>query len=240
VTAVAARTFAIGDLHGCVRELERILAAIAPAAGDTIVFVGDYVDRGPDSRATIDCLLDLGRRSDLRTIFLRGNHEDMFLDYLGRDGHFGESFLGNGGNTTLASYDVAPGTPRGEVPSLLPAAHLAFLDALAPLHVDDRHVIVHAGINPARTLTEQTPDDLFWIREEFFERPHSLPQTVVFGHTPWRDVLVDLPYKIGIDTGCVYGGTLTAISLGEGLLYQLRRGADDVRVTPLPRGHAWP
>lgn len=237
---MAGRAFAIGDLHGCVRELERVLAAIAPRAGDTVVCVGDYVDRGPDARATIDCLLDLAARPGIETVFLRGNHEDMFLDYLGRGGHFGDSFLANGGNATLASYDVVPGTPRAEVPTLLPAAHVGFLDALLPLHVAERHLIVHAGINPARALDEQTPEDLFWIREEFFERRHMLPQTVVFGHTPWREVLIDLPYKIGIDTGCVYGGMLTAIELGEGLLYQVRRGADDVRVTPLARGHAWP
>ena len=93
---------------------------------------------------------------------------------------------------------------------------------------------MHAGIRPGRALADQDEEDLLWIREEFITRPHDLPQTVIFGHTPQRDVYVDLPYKIGIDTGCVYGGWLTALEPTEGLLYQIAYGDRDVRESPLP------
>jgi serine/threonine protein phosphatase 1 len=100
--------------------------------------------------------------------------------------------------------------------------------------VADRFLLVHAGIRPTRGLDEQDPEDLLWIREEFIARPHNLPHTIVFGHTPQRHVLLDPPYKIGIDTGCVYGGRLTAIELNEGILHQVAYGDDHVRQDGLP------
>jgi serine/threonine protein phosphatase 1 len=231
---MTARLFAIGDIHGCARELERLVRALEPAAGDTLVFVGDYVDRGADSRAVIDDLLDLARRPGLTTVFLKGNHEDMFLDYIGHRGHWGESWMLNGGPATLRSYGLSPHTPGPDVLAALPAEHVAFLDGLEPWRFVEDWLLVHAGINPERAWEEQEEEDLFWIREEFILRPHPLPQTVVFGHTPFRQVFLNLPYKLGIDTGCVYGGMLTAIELREGRLFQLRQGSSTVRTSPLP------
>jgi len=229
------RLFVIGDIHGCARELDALLRGLPLARGDTLAFVGDYIDRGPDSRAVLDVLVDLRGREGLTTVFLRGNHEDMCLAYLGRSGRWGEAWYVNGGTATLRSYGIDPRLAGGENVEL-PAAHLAFLEALVPWFSAGGYLLVHAGIRPGRPLAEQDEEDLLWIREEFIAYPHTLPQTVVFGHTPHRQVLVDLPYKLGIDTGCVYGGRLTCIELGEGVLYQVPFGERRVRQSVLPAG----
>jgi serine/threonine protein phosphatase 1 len=228
------RIFAIGDIHGCARELEVLVESLRLARGDTIAFVGDYIDRGPDSRRVIDLLLDLGRRDDVRAVFLRGNHEDMCLAWLGRPGHWAEAWEGNGAVATLRSYGADVREGRQAAIAAIPPAHLEFLERLEPWLTTDEHLVVHAGIRPGRRLAEQDEEDLFWIREEFIAHPHDLGLTVVFGHTPVRNVLVDLPYKVGIDTGCVYGGKLTAFELREQRLHQVTLGQRDVRVSPLP------
>jgi serine/threonine protein phosphatase 1 len=231
---MSGRLFVVGDIHGCAPELEALLAALPLANGDTLAFVGDYIDRGHHSRAVIDMMIAVRARTDITTVFLRGNHEEMCLGYLGRRGRWGEAWRMNGGHATLESYGMLPNVPVAEAAARIPTAHLEFMESLLPWHVDGRHLLVHAGIRPGRALADQDEEDLFWIREEFISRPHDLPQTVIFGHTPQRNVLVDLPYKIGIDTGCVYGGWLTALEPNEGLLYQVAYGDTDVRESPLP------
>ena len=228
------RFFVVGDVHGCARELEVLLAGLPLARGDTVAFVGDYLDRGPESRSVLDLLVDLRRRTDLATVFLKGNHEDMCLAYLGRRGRWGEAWQLNGGAATLRSYGVDARAPADEAMAAIPPEHLEFLDSLAPTFVARGHLLVHAGVRPDLPLAEQDEEDLFWIREEFILRPHGLPQTIVFGHTPHRSVLVDLPYKVGIDTGCVYGGALTALELPERTVHQVRFGERRVRTSPLP------
>jgi len=219
------RLFAIGDIHGCVDELAAMLSAIAPVRGDTVVFVGDYVDRGPAARDVIELLFEY-RRGDGEYVFLKGNHEDMMLSFLGLPGHYGESFLFNGGASTLESYGVAEGAPALEQ---IPAQHVDFLKSLATSYLHPPYLFVHAGIAPLRQLEEQTVEDMLWIRQEFIFNPHHLGATVVFGHTPMRAVMVDLPYKLGIDTGLVYGGKLSCIEFNEGVLYQVGRGYRQVK-----------
>ena len=233
MTAPAGRVFAIGDVHGCASELTALLSGLELTTGDTIIFVGDYVDRGPDSRGVVDVMLDVEARSGIDSVFLKGNHEDMLLAYLGRPGHWGEAWLSNGGRHALVSYGLHPEASPAEVVACMPAQHLRFFETLRTSHTLDGWLIVHAGVRPDRKWSEQDEEDLLWIREEFIDRPHGLPQTVVFGHTPQRSVLVDLPYKIGIDTGCVYGGSLTALELSEREVFQVRRGERRVRRSPL-------
>ena len=233
MTTPSGRVFAIGDIHGCAGELETLLTGLALTAGDTLIFVGDYIDRGPDSRAVVDLMLDVQRRTELTSVFLKGNHEDMYLAYLGRPGHWGEVWLSNGGRHALVSYGLHPDASPVEVLDALPERHLRFFEELATFHITGSHLVVHAGVRPDRRWTEQDEEDLLWIREDFISRPHALPQTVVFGHTPQRTVLVDLPYKVGIDTGCVYGGMLTALELGSQELVQVRRGERRVRRSAL-------
>jgi serine/threonine protein phosphatase 1 len=222
--------FALGDIHGCVDELTTMLHAIAPRRGDTVVFVGDYIDRGPAPRDVIELLLEC-RQGEAEFVFLKGNHEDMMLSFLGLPGHYGDSFLFNGGAPTLESYGVAEGASALE---WIPASHVDFLKNLATSYLHPPYLFVHAGISPLRQLEEQSVEDMLWIRQEFIFHPHSVAATVVFGHTPMRAVMIDLPYKLGIDTGLVYGGKLSCLEFNEGVLYQVARGSKHVKSQSLP------
>jgi serine/threonine protein phosphatase 1 len=227
------RTFVVGDLHGCLDELQVLLDGTAPRAVDTIIFLGDYVDRGPASRAVIDRLIRL-RSEGPRCVFLRGNHEDMFLAYMGFAGHYGDAFLVNGGRATLHSYDL-DGCDRAEVAQRIPQAHREFLLQLQEHEVVGDFLCVHAGVNPLHSLEQQSAEDRLWIRDEFIRNRHLLPYIVVFGHTPHREVLLDLPYKIGLDTGLVYSNKLSCLELQSGDLFQVRRGERSVRHSSLAK-----
>jgi len=191
-------TYVIGDIHGCLRPLQRLLAKISPQPGDEVIFIGDYIDRGPESREVVEHLLGLS----YRCVFLMGNHEKMLLDYL--DGTDPGIYLSNGGQATLESYG-------GDFVKI-PQAHLNFFRSLRPMYETSGYLFVHAGIRPMVPLDKQEVDDLMWIRQEFFQFIGRFPKPVVFGHTPLRQVLLT-PDRIGIDTGCVYGGKLTCVKL---------------------------
>ena len=103
------------------------------------------------------------------------------------------------------------------------------MKALATSYFRPPYLFVHAGVLPTRQLEEQTVEDMLWIRQDFIFHPHQLGATVVFGHTPMRAVMVDLPYKLGIDTGLVYGGKLSCVEFSEGVLYQVARGSRQAR-----------
>jgi serine/threonine protein phosphatase 1 len=229
---VAERTFVIGDLHGCVEEIDRMLDACDLDASDTVVCLGDYVDRGQDSKGVIDRLLRL-RREGPRCVFLKGNHEDMFLAYLGRPGMYGDAFLFNGGGATLHSYGLEGFPPAVVAERMLPD-HLEFLLSLRLMYECGEYLCVHAGVAPDRPLDMQEPEDLLWIRDAFIVNPHPFPCTVLFGHTPHREVLVDLPYKIGLDTGLVYWNKLSCLELSTMRLSQIQRGAGRVTHCSLP------
>jgi len=225
------RLFAVGDVHGCREEMVRLIEALPLEDDDGLVFLGDYVDRGPDSAGVVSALLEIAaaRRS---TTFLRGNHEDMLLDYLRPDSRYGDAFLMNGGRATATSYGAGEGPIA--FAAALPPAHLDFLSRTELMHRTPGVVCVHAGIRPGVPLEGQVAEDLLWIREEFLRVPHGLDATVVFGHTPHRDVVTHLTGKLGIDTGCVYGGALTAVELPARIAYQIRRGHRQVERRPLP------
>jgi serine/threonine protein phosphatase 1 len=223
------RIFAIGDIHGCVDELKRLLDAIPAGAEDTVVFVGDYIDRGPNSSGVIEHLLEWRTRTPARSVFLKGNHEDMALGFLGRGGQWGEAWLRNGGVAALRSYGIDPHVKNADVALRMPVAHMDFLMALETSFPWGGYRVVHAGIRPGVAWEAQKTEDLLWIREEFLDHPHDLGVTIVFGHTPHRRVVNGQPYRIGIDTGCVYGGALTCLMLPEGHVYQVRLGDTVVR-----------
>jgi serine/threonine protein phosphatase 1 len=227
------RLFAVGDIHGCADELATLLGGLPLEQGDRVVFVGDYLDRGPDSRGVIDLLLEFRRTSGVDCTFLKGNHEDMCLAFLGRPGHWGESWLYNGGAAAIRSYGLDARSAPAAVEAAMPPEHIEFLEGLERAFSAEDWLVVHAGVRPELSWEEQDEQDLFWIREDFILRPHRLPHTIVFGHTPQRRVFVDLPYKIGIDTGCVYGGMLTALELASLALYQVTRGERRVRESSL-------
>ena len=221
----AGRTFVIGDIHGCAEELDRLLDAIAPGRADTVCFLGDYIDRGPSSKRVIDRLLKL-REEGPRCVFLRGNHEDMFLAYLGYGGRYGEAFLCNGGDATLASYGLEGmrGTTAAE---RLPHQHREFLLGVELTARFGSFLCVHAGLRPTCGPEDQAEEDLLWIREEFILSEHPYPFVVLYGHTPQRDVRLHLPYKIGLDTGLVYGNRLSCLELVSKELVQISYGSGE-------------
>ncbi len=199
-------TYVIGDIHGCLQSLERLLHKIKARPEDRVIFIGDYIDRGPHSCEVVDLLLQLPYRS----IFLLGNHEKMLLDYLA--GGDSSLYLLNGGLATIESY--------GGDPANIPQAHLAFFHSLRPMYDTPDHLFVHAGIRPLVPLEKQELKDLVWIRQEFYQFVGRFPKPVVFGHTPMRHVLL-AEDRIGIDTGCVYGGKLTCLKLPEREIIQV-------------------
>jgi serine/threonine protein phosphatase 1 len=115
--------------------------------------------------------------------------------------------------------------------AVLPPQHVEFFQTLEMYVVIDQLLCVHAGVSPLASLQEQNTEELLWIRQEFLANPHLLPYTVVFGHTPHRTVRFELPYKVGIDTGLVYGGKLTCLEVSEKQLYQVTKGSPRVQVT---------
>lgn len=200
-----ALTYAIGDVHGCRRALDALLERCRRHAGSAetrYVFLGDYIDRGPDSRGTVELLMALQRERGDRVVCLRGNHEALLLE-AAASGDI-RLWLLNGGGATLASYGV---TEAGA----LPAAHLAWFAALPLVFDDGLRFFVHAGVDPARPLDRQEERDLVWIREPFLSVEQDYGRLIVHGHTPVRGALPELRRcRLNLDTGAVYGGRLTA------------------------------
>lgn len=223
--------YAVGDIHGEREMLEELIAKLPLQADDQLVFMGDYVDRGPDARGVVDVLLGLSQRYSCT--FLCGNHESMFLDFLGwRSAAYfaGDAFLANGGDRTLASYGYFDRDDPDPDTFSLPSAHESFYRNLELYHQSGDYLFVHAGVG-RRLLGEKDlhfamrrarPEDLLWDRASI-DLPHELGVTVVYGHTPNVDFGVrwNPPYSIGIDTGAVYGGHLTAIRLPDETLFQV-------------------
>ena len=223
------RCYVVGDIHGCLNELRCLLEGLPLESGDRLVFLGDYVDRGPDSNGVVSYLITLQSDSSYDFVFLKGNHEDMFLSYLGLPGQYGDMFLVNGGKVTLESYGLSPNANPKTLLAQIPSSHLDFYQNLRNYYVAKPFLCVHAGIHPLKSLEEQTESEMFWIRNQFIYRSHRLPYVVLFGHTPQSEVFYDLPYKIGLDTGLVYGNKLTCLETEEKVLYQIHRGKKQIK-----------
>jgi len=210
------RIFAIGDIHGCLDHLDRLLETIPfDAETDRLVFVGDYIDRGPEPFGTIQRVLEI-KRAHPKTVCLMGNHERMFLDFLsGKDTH---SFLYNGGKSTLESYSKNSGSSKARS-DVLPSEHKAFYDRLSLYFETEHYIFVHAGLRPGIPLAQQDEQDLIWIRGEFYDSGFDFGKTVIFGHTPFQKPLIQ-KNCIGIDTGAVYGNVLTCLALPDMIFYQ--------------------
>ena len=217
------RLYAVGDVHGCLDKLTTLQDAIEadlaarPVADWRIIHLGDYVDRGPDSHGVIEFLLGLAA-DEPRILCLRGNHDAMFEGALAGDRRLGEVWLNNGGSETLESYgvnliDVIEGL-REERPmrEMIPRAHCDFLNGLAQNVRLGDYFFVHAGIEPDRPLDEQDAEPQLWIRGRFLSSEEQFEAVVVHGHTPVPAVEVR-PNRIGIDTGAVFGGTLSCLVL---------------------------
>lgn len=193
------RLIAVGDIHGCLDQLKVLMNQVRPGLADQIVFLGDYIDRGPASFGVIDYLLTFVK-SFPATVFLRGNHEQMFSDYLEKRNP--TTFLLNGGRQTLTSYKQAGCWP-------IPEAHRRFLRTLINVYETEDHIFVHACLRPGVSLANQDINDLLWIRGEFINSDYDWGKTVVYGHTPLEKPLMTKT-RLALDTGCVYGRQLTA------------------------------
>ena len=230
------RIFVVGDVHGCSNELAIMLAYLINEqkinSKDVVIFLGDYIDRGPDTKGVIELLVNFQSEFP-KTRFLRGNHEDMLMDFFGFGGHLGHAFLYNGGLETIQSYGISVFSPPNDMMRSLPESHFKFFCELETLIVVDNFILVHAGLNPYLELEQQSGEDIFWIREPFLESPHRFEKTVVFGHTPHKEVFDHRPFKLGIDTGLVFGNKLTCMELKSSELFQIKRGSDTVEITSL-------
>lgn len=217
------RTYAIGDIHGRMDLLTDLLkriaaddAALATVPHKGLVFLGDFVDRGPDSAGVVD-LVSSDPLPGFTTIALMGNHERLMLDFMADPEH-AELWLINGGDTTLKSYGIkqwrgkSAELLREALLSAMPDQHREFLANLPLSHVQDPYIFVHAGVRPGVPIAEQKPDDLIWIREPFLRHPQPAEWIVVHGHTPAVEP-DDQPHRIGIDTLAYRTGKLTAVRL---------------------------
>ena len=198
-------TYAIGDVHGCRARLVQLLdrcSRHSDGRPHRLIFVGDYIDRGPDSRGVVALLMALQQERRGEVICLRGNHEVLLLEAVGSGDPM--LWLMNGAAETLASYAI-------EDPSQLPAADVDWIAALPVSFDDGVRYFVHAGVNPARPLDHQTERDQVWIREPFLSSATDYGRLIVHGHTPLTTGVPDLrANRLNIDTGAVYGGPLTA------------------------------
>jgi serine/threonine protein phosphatase 1 len=211
------KIFAIGDIHGCLEKLEELMGKIGiDREKDTLVFIGDYIDRGKSGKEVVDYVIRL-QNEYKNMVCILGNHEQMFMQYL--DGIDESLYLGNGGISTLSSYEIFLSDNVEKRKRKIPADHLKFFESLRPYYETEGYIFVHAGIRPGLPLQEQTLDDLLWIRYEFIENEKEFGKTVIFGHTPLMSPLIE-KNKIGIDTGAVYSGKLTCVELPEIKIYQ--------------------
>jgi serine/threonine protein phosphatase 1 len=205
------RTWAIGDIHGCLTALQNLEDEIRFGPEDTIITLGDYVDRGPDSRGVLDHLIALGQRSDL--VPLRGNHEVMMLAARFHPATL-EAWLDCGGFETLESY--GPGAFHD-----VPEAHWRFLEGTRRYHETDTHIFVHASVNPRSEMARQPDTTLFWERITPQTQAHLSGRRVICGHTPQPDgVPLNLGHSICIDTHAYGSGWLTCLHLETGAYWQ--------------------
>jgi serine/threonine protein phosphatase 1 len=204
-------TYAIGDTHGCLEKLAALVRRCTDDAASQamrFVFLGDYIDRGPESSGVIHFLMEHQRTHADRDIVLKGNHEDLLVAAADSD-LFEERWLTNGGLETLESYGL---TTAAEIPK----DHVNWLRRL-PLFFDDgRRFFVHAGVHPDRPLDRQDEDDLLWIRKPFLTSEKDYGRLVVHGHTPLASGRPDLrANRLNLDTGAVFGRPLTAAVFGS-------------------------
>jgi serine/threonine protein phosphatase 1 len=213
--------YAVGDVHGHAEELGALLRRIAADAQASraaqqplLIFLGDYVDRGPDSRGVIDAVLAVEAAGEFEVVALKGNHEDALIRFLA-DPSYAETWIANWGEATLRAYGVESWggeAVQARFQAALPDAHRRFLGRLALSHTVGDYHFVHAGVRPGVAVEAQDERDLLWIRHEFLSSDAAFGKVVVHGHTPAYAPEVRAN-RIGVDTGCYFTGVLTAARL---------------------------
>lgn len=189
------------------------MEAVDPRPSDMVVLLGDYIDRGPDSKGVIEQVIALGERC--RTVPLMGNHEEMMLLARERPEAL-EYWIASGGDSALRSYGDA------EDLSLIPPAHFEFLRSLRRVYETEKHFFIHANYAPNWKLDEHDSTTALWLPLDDIPQPHYSGKVAVVGHTPQPDGLVlDLGHLLCIDTGCGFGGPLTSLDVASGRIWQV-------------------
>lgn len=222
------RQIFIGDIHGCFDTLKKLIASICPSAGDSLIFTGDYIDRGPDSFNVIKYLISLNSHISFDCVFLKGNHEQMMIDTMEAGGGIG-LWYPNGGDKTVESYCHGLNLECVSFEGFLnnfPDSHREFLNNLQDMYVTKDVVAVHAGLKPTFGLHDQDPDEVIWIRTEFLEYIEGDEwgnRTIIHGHTPNNSLMPSISNKrkrINLDSGMGKHGdaNMTAYILDVGFI----------------------
>jgi serine/threonine protein phosphatase 1 len=212
---IVVRTFAIGDIHGCHTALVTVLGAAQPRPDDVVVFLGDYIDRGPASRQVVQTLLGLDHK--FKPVFLRGNHEVMILD---ARFNFEKSvfWLSYGGKEAVQSYGA---NPKALWQSEIPSAHWTFFQETRRYFEFEETIFVHAAVNSDLEMKDQSDELLFWEDFTQMRKAHVSGKRIICGHTAQRSKeIANREYAVCIDTGAVYGGWLTCLETGTGEWWQ--------------------
>ena len=224
--------FTVGDIHGCSKQLKSLLSKLLNNSEfnnqrDLLIFLGDYIDRGPNSREVIDQLINLNKQN-IKAVFLMGNHEQIIIDFLFDKINNLKQWLNLGADQTFKSYDieVAEFIKDGFEDDKIDKLRNVFLDKLSKEHAYflknlkltynlGDYLFIHAGINPEKSLSEQNKMDFLWSRsDKFFDKNFEFEKVIVHGHTPEKEV-VNFPYRINIDTGCFFSGKLSCVYLND-------------------------
>jgi serine/threonine protein phosphatase 1 len=231
------RRYAIGDLHGCISQAREALEWCAADAGNDsveaeIILLGDYVDKGPDSRAVIDMLIAGPKDDHVTWIALRGNHDDLlqrvWFDHAAEQG---AAWWEYGGQETMISYGWDPlrHPVPGHISEYVPQAHADFLRSLPVMYETDELIFVHAGLRPGVTVADQSERDLLWIRGAFLDHSHAFGKPVVHGHSPDRSNPLSNEFRVSLDTACFGSGKLAIARFEPGEIgptFKVIRGRD--------------
>ncbi len=216
--------FVLTDIHGCRNELNVVLDYILNKYSNLkFIFLGDYVDRGPDSKGVVGDLIQLNK--DYECVFLKGNHEDMLLDRVKGLNLQGDRWDRNGNDATISSY--------GNLSNIL-KVHGEFYDSLKLYFETNKYIFVHGGLEPGVNLQSQDEHKMLWIREDFINSDYDFKKVVIYGHTPKFPIRVNFK-KVCVDTGCVYGHYLTALKLSDFEYFSVAKGEKNINVYQLDR-----
>ena len=224
--------FAIGDIHGCIKQLVTLQDKIFnyPKYNkdeDLLLYLGDYIDRGPSSKDVINHILQL-QTEGIKSIFLMGNHEQFMTDFLFNKINNLSNWIINGADQTFKSYDIEvaefikDGFEDDKIDKLrniflskLTKGHVYFFKNLKLTYIMGDYLFVHAGINPEKSLSEQNKMDFLWSRsDKFFDKNFEFEKIIVHGHSPEKEV-VNFPYRINVDTGSFFSGKLSCVHLND-------------------------
>jgi serine/threonine protein phosphatase 1 len=224
--------YAIGDIHGCLTQLTSLHKKILSndkfkVNEDLLVYLGDYIDRGLNSKQVIEQIIKL-KKKQIKIILLMGNHEEMMTDFLFNKKNNIKDWLNFGADQTFKSYDVeivefikdgfddnVINKLRDKLLEKMSSDHIDFFNNLELTYSTEKYLFVHAGIDPKKKLIDQNKKDYLWSRSiDFFNEDFKSEKIIVHGHTPEKDY-VNFPYRINIDTGCYFSGKLSSVCLND-------------------------